>query len=127
MAGGGHPLPFLNTIHVSNSCWKRPMGTRILSQIILRRKKCVKKLLKKLYGSWDTFLTILKHRACVKRLSKKNPRALELVSDWFVTQGQVKTCHDYNYYCNLDEWYEGYQKHKPKKWLQLKTFMDKDK
>ena len=32
-----------------------------------------------------------------------------------MTQGQVKTCNDYNYYCNLDEWYEGYQKHKAQK------------
>ena len=32
-----------------------------------------------------------------------------------MTQGQVKAWHDYNYYGNLDEWYEGYQKRKDQK------------
>ena len=54
---------------------------------------------------------------CIKAVEKYS-LILIFVPDWFVTQGQVKIWHDYNYYCNNDkliEWYDGYQRHKAQK------------
>ena len=49
---------------------------------------------------------------------KIGPSSWEYVSDWFVTQGQVKTWHDDDDYCNDNElikWYDGYKKRKVQK------------
>ena len=47
-----------------------------------------------------------------------DPSSLHYVPDWFVTQQQLRTCDDYDDYCNDDElikWYHGYKKRKPQK------------
>ena len=44
--------------------------------------------------------------------------SLQFVSDWFLTQGQLKEWHNDNDYCNDDEpieWYNGYKKRKGQK------------
>ena len=49
---------------------------------------------------------------------KIGPSSWEYVPDWFVTQGQVKTWHDDDDYCNDNElikWYDGYKKRKAQK------------
>ena len=47
-----------------------------------------------------------------------DPSLLQYVSDWFVTQQQIKIWYDYDNYCNDDEvieWYDGYKKRKAQK------------
>ena len=44
--------------------------------------------------------------------------SLQFVSDWFVTQQQIKMWHDDAYYCNsygIIKWYDGYKKQKAQK------------
>ena len=68
----------------------------------------------KLDYSPDQFKT---KEMCNEAIPRK-PWLLKYVSDWLVTQKQVKIWHDDDYYCNdnkLVEWYEGYKKLKAQK------------
>ena len=43
---------------------------------------------------------------------------LRYVPDWFVTDQQIKICHDNDEYCNNDkliQWYDGYKKRRAQK------------
>ena len=49
---------------------------------------------------------------------RKDPYVLNYVSDWFVTQGQLKIWHDNDEYWNNNEtaeWYDSYNKSKTQK------------
>ena len=53
-----------------------------------------------------------------KRAIEADIYTLVFCSNWFVTQEQMKSWHDDDYYCNDDRmirWYDGYQKRKAQK------------
>ena len=60
----------------------------------------------------------LKTEEMCKRAIEADIYTLVFCSNWFVTQEQMKSWHDDDYYCNDDRmirWYDGYQKRKAQK------------